>query len=78
MAQDGLDALTNEIEQLRRERRHLARIAWWFAEHEPGTLVPEWCGLSWRDGEPVIEPEEMEESEAEAVGENTRATKSQE
>ena len=23
------------------------RIANWFASHEPGTPVPEWCELSW-------------------------------
>ena len=60
-------AMQEQIERLKREHRHLARMAWWFAEHPPGTTVPDWCGLAWRSGEPVVEDEELAESEAEAI-----------
>ena len=65
--EERIAALTAEVERLKREHRHLARMAWWFAEHPPGTTVPDWCGLAWRSGEPVVEDEELAESEAEAI-----------
>ena len=54
----------NEIEQLKREKRHLARVAIWFATHAPGELVPSWCDLAFSNGEPRIEPESLSLSEA--------------
>ena len=56
-----------EVKRLRKERNHFARVAWWFAEHEPGTPVPEWCELGWCNGEPQIEAEHVAMSALEAI-----------
>ncbi len=62
---ETITLLQAEVEQLRQERRHLARVARWFAgDHPAGTDMPDWCSLAWSCGEPAVEPEDMADSEA--------------
>lgn len=58
------ETLLGEIERLRREKRYFALVANWFALNQPGVEVPEWCNLVWRSGEPVVDDEQLEISEA--------------
>jgi len=58
------DLLLAETDRLQREKRHLARVAHWFTEHEPGAPVPDWCALAWGGGEPFVDPEHVKMSEA--------------
>jgi hypothetical protein len=67
-----LTLLIREAERLKRERRHLARVADWFSVNPPGTPVPEWCNHGWCDGEPVVGDEDLEESEQAAEAANAQ------
>jgi len=60
------DKLTGRatIKLLQAEKRHLAYVAEWFCDNDGGTPVPEWCWLSWINGEPVVEPEDIAKGQA--------------
>lgn len=36
-----------EIEYWKKQAKRYFDIATWFATHDPGTPVPDWCILSW-------------------------------
>jgi len=63
-ALEQIKRLEAEVERLRGERRHLARVAEWLAYHTTGTPVPDWCNLGWSNGEPIVDSEDVKASEA--------------
>lgn len=52
-----------ENEMLKRQLRHMAKVAWWYACHTEGQEVPEWCELTWCHEEPVIYDDLLQMSE---------------
>ena len=56
--------LLKGVERFRRERRHLARVAEWYAHHDPRQDRPEWCCVRWHEGLPLVWEDEMEATEA--------------
>ena len=57
-------SMSRQTKRLRREVRHFARIADWYATH-PGEHGPGWCFLAWREGEPFVSTSMLERSERE-------------
>jgi len=56
--------LLKEVERFRRKLCHLARVAEWYAHHDPRQDRPEWCCVRWHDGLPLVWEDEMEATEA--------------